>query len=85
MQACVVTIDNPRDPVVMMTKEEAVALSIAIQNARKRIVSKIAEVGRMRNLSDDGKRSACAPLRAELATLEAFQAAHDEAHELGGY
>lgn len=72
-------------PSVQMTREEAVELSHALNDARARIVARIGAVGRKRSLTDAQKVGHVKALRKQLAVLQQFHEAHQAAHEIGGY
>jgi hypothetical protein len=71
-------------PTVRMSKPAAILLSAALGRARQRLVAEIARVDRSR-IPEVDKVAAVTLLRSDLATLQEFQAAHEEAHGLGGY
>lgn len=72
-------------PHVLLTRDEAEALALALNRARVRLVRATRTVAQSRTLSEADKEREAAPLRADLATLAAFYAAHCQAHGLGGY
>lgn len=74
-----------RTPVVEMSRPAAEALSGALNLARGYLVDDIARIGRSRTMTEAAKQHDLSGLRAALTTLQAFQAAHEEAHGLGGY
>jgi hypothetical protein len=74
-----------RVPAVEMSKPAAEALAGALARARVRLVREAQRVERARNMPEAEKRNTLAALRADLVTLGAFHAAHEEAHGLGGY
>lgn len=72
-------------PVVTMTKSEALALSGALNLARGYLVDDINRIRRSRTMTEAAKWHDTSCLRESLDTLIKFQAAHEEAHEIGGY
>lgn len=65
---------------VTMTEEEACYLSIALYDARQRLVDEIEKIQRMRTINHSVRKSKLILLQDRLQLLIRFHEAHQQAH-----